>query len=297
MKKAFTLIELALVLIIIGVLLGGGFSIFSLLTKREKVKETKNIVNENTLIIKNYAGLKRKLPNSDEFGSIVKRSEDVWGKKLLYKYAKNLTDDNSICYENSTPITIKICKDKNCRNIAETIPNVAFLILSCGENLNCQTGLGTKNVRVYIPGINIDNNKSDFYKKEPYDDIIKWVKLDELKNEADCKEYQIHILNHELPYGYVGQSYLATIFAEGGKKIYNNGKYKWCYEGSLPPGLKANPKYISTNCLRNINNWKKSDYFKIEGTPSTEGTYKITVYVRDKNKNYDKRSFVITVNP
>ena len=297
MKKAFTLIELALVLIIIGVLLGGGFSIFALLTKREKVKESKNIINENTLIIKNYAILNRKVPDSNKYNELIKTDHDIWGKKILYKYAKNLTDENSICYENATPITIKICKDSGCNNVEETIKNVAFLILSCGENLNCQTGLGTNTVRVYIPGISVDNNSSDINRKEPYDDIIKWVKLDELKNSTECKEYKLHILNNELPYGYVGQNYLAKVFAQGGKKNYNNGDYNWCYEGSLPPGLKSTPKYNSSDCLGNLNNWKKADYFKIEGTPTTEGTYKITVYVSDRNKNIDKRSFVITVNP
>jgi prepilin-type N-terminal cleavage/methylation domain-containing protein len=297
MKKAFTLIELALVLIIIGVLLGGGFSLFALLTKREKVKEAESIVKENTLIIKNYATINKKLPNSSEFKSLVKTSEDIWGKPLLYKYATNLTDDNSVCYENTTPITVKICKDSGCNEVEETISNVAFLILSCGENLNCQTGLGTNTIRVYIPGISVDNNSSDVNRKEAYDDIIRWVKLEELKSSSDCKEYKVHILNNELPYGYVTQSYKAKIFAEGGKKFYNNGDYKWCYEGSLPPGLNSSPKYNSSDCLANINKWKKADYLQIEGTPTTEGSYKITVYVSDRNNNIDKRSFVITINP
>jgi len=46
-----------------------------------------------------------------------------------------------------------------------------------------------------------------------------------------------------------------------------------------------------------LNNWKKSDYFQIDGTPTSAGSYKITVFVTDRNSNIDKRSFVITVNP
>ncbi len=298
MKKAFTLIELAIVLIIIGLLIGGSVSIYSILTKRAKVKESENIIKENTEIVKNFVSLRKKLPDNNEFDEIAKTKEDIWGKKLSYKYAPNLTDKNSICYENSTPLEIKICKNSSCSDVEETIKNVAFLILSSGENLNNQTDLSNNTIKIYLPGVKVDDNKSDTDNPSPYDDIVRWVKLDELKNITDCEEEKIHILNKEIPYGYEGESYKAKIYAEGGlKNTDGSGNYKWCYEGKLPAGLNADPDYHSNDCLNSLDFWKNADYFQIKGTPSESGNFKITVFVADKNNNIDKHSFALTVNP
>jgi prepilin-type N-terminal cleavage/methylation domain-containing protein len=297
MKKAFTLIELAFVLAIIGILLGSGIGIFTLITKRAKIKESENIVKENIEILKNYASIHKKVPNSSEFISIINKKEDIWGKKLGYKYAKNLTDNNSICYENSTPISITICENKDCSKKEETINNIAFLIFSSGENQNAQTNLRYNNVKIYLKGIKVDKNLTDFKREDPYDDIIVWVKLNELKNIANCEDDMIHILNRTLPDGNVNESYKATIYAEGGLKDTQVGDYQWCYEGSLPNGLETDPKYHSDDCLKNTKTWRKADVFKIEGTPTEVGTFKITVYAKDENSNIAKKSFAFSINP
>jgi len=296
MKKGFTLIELAMVLIIIGILLGGGISVFGILTKRSKVKETQNIIDQDVQIVKTFVANQKRLPSSDEFKEIAK-TQDIWDKTLGYKYAKNLTEENSICYENSTPLEIKICKNKDCSEVEDTVKNVAFLILSPGENLNSQTDLSTDTVKIYLPGIKTDDNTSDSNIEQPYDDIVKWATLNELKQLTDCKEEKLHILNNEIPYGFQNSAYDAKIYAQGGLVYDSGGKYAWCYEGDLPSGLTTNPNYHSTDCMGSIDFWKNADYFNITGTPTEPGNYKITVYVKDKNENVDKRSYVLTINP
>jgi len=297
MKKAFTLIELAIVIAIVGILLGSGIGVFTLLTKRAKIKQSQEIVNENIEILKNYASINRKIPDSSNFSEIINKKEDIWGKKLGYKYAKNLTENNSICYENSTSISVTICKNSDCSETEETINNIAFLIMSSGENQNAQTNLRYNNVKVYINGVKVDKNLTDFKREDPYDDIIRWVKLDELKNIANCEDDMIHILNRTLPDGYINETYKAIIYAEGGLKDPDNGDYQWCYEGELPNGLTTDPKYHSDDCMKNTRTWRKADVFKIEGTPSEIGTFKITVYAKDENANIAKRSFAFTINP
>jgi hypothetical protein len=267
------------------------------LVKREKVQQTINNINADVSIVKSFVQTHNRLPTSDEFPSIAQTTKDSWGKNLVYKYADNLTDNNSICYENNTSLEIKICENSSCSEYQQLIKNVAYLIASSGANYNMQTNFANNEIKIYVPGVKVDDNSSDIQKIEPYDDIVKWVTLDELKNIAQCKEAALHILNNSLPYGYVNQEYNATIYAQGGLQYTSGGKYKWCYEGTLPPGLSANPNYQSNDCLANKDLWKNADNFNISGTPSASGDYKITVYVGDNAGNVDKRSFVITINP
>jgi hypothetical protein len=183
---------------------------------------------------------------------------------------------------------------------------VAFLVVSGGGNYNVQTGNGTT-VKVYDFGTpNVDDYSGDINRPEDYDDVVKWVTLGELKTEARCPGSSLKILNNELPYGFVNSTYSATIFGDGGVPYQSGGKYRWCIEGSLPPGLSASPNTISSNCLSlNESSWGQSDNLTISGIPSSNssGSYNIKVFIRDNNDpagdedNVYQKSFVITINP
>jgi len=127
-----------------------------------------------------------------------------------------------------------------------------------------------------------------------------------LRIKAGCQGAQLKILNNELPYGYAGSDYKATIYAEGGVPFQSGGKYKWCREGALPSGLNANPSTSSNNCLNlQENSWGQADNLSISGIPNnaTSGTYKLIFYVRDNqdpsgsNDNIAQKTFVLTINP
>ncbi|WP_281951522.1 lectin-like domain-containing protein [Nitrosophilus kaiyonis] len=308
MRKAFTLIELAIVLVIIGLLLGGGMGIFSMLVKRSKVIETKDNLQANIEAIISYATSNDKLPNYSNYKNILKTEKDSWGKDFVYYADANLLNDNSICERKTTNLIIKKCKDSTCSNVSQQIDNIAFVILSSGGNYNNQTSLDTSSnpnvIKIYEPGVKVDDNSSDFSRVEDYDDIVGWVTLNELRVKIGCQGSQIKIVNNELPYGYVNSDYNATIFADGGVPFSSGGKYKWCYEGDIPPGLNATPAYKSNNCIGDDESlWEQSDSFSISGIPSSQGTYNLKVYVRDdndpssNNDNIVSKSFVITINP
>ena len=308
MKRAFTLIELAIVLVIVGLLLGGGMGIFSMLVKRSKVIETKDNLKANVEAVISYATSYDRLPSGSEFKNIVKTPKDSWGKDFVYFADTNLLNSNSICERKTTNIILKKCKDATCSSTSQEIQNVAFVILSGGANFNVQTALNTSTtpneIKIYEPGVEVDDNTTEINRVEKYDDIVEWVTLNDLRVKAGCRGSQIKIVNNELPYGYVNSDYNATIFADGGVPFSSGGKYKWCYEGNLPAGLNSSPSFNSTDCLNEDEAlWEQSDSFSISGIPTSKGTFNIKIFVRDdndqsgSNDNVASKTFVLTINP
>jgi type II secretory pathway pseudopilin PulG len=187
----FTLIELAIVLIFIGLLGGAGVSLLGMLTEREKFSENKKIIDSAVEAIKGYVLENGKLPTLSNFTSIVNVQNDAWGKPLIYIYYVNATS-SSICGLTSSPITVRYCHDAACTSYNDTT-NVAFLVLSSGENMNIQTGFSSQNIssntmiKVYdYWAVRIDDYSADVARLELYDDMVKVVTLYELQSLLRC---------------------------------------------------------------------------------------------------------------
>ena len=217
-QKGFTLIEIAIVLVIVGLLLGMGASMIGPLTRRAKVAETKELINSAVESVISYVATTGSLPDSATFPTIVRKPNDVWSNSLNYIYDTNLT--SNICGRTSTAITINECFDVGCTTPV-TINDVAFLIVSGGENFNNQTEgdpAATGTINVYTLDLGVDGYAGDESTTEPYDDIVKWITIRELTAKVDCSGSELRILNNELPRGTEGVAYpySATVFAEGG---------------------------------------------------------------------------------
>lgn len=316
-SKGFTLIEIAITLVIIGLLIGLGASLIGPLTKRAKITETKDTLNAAVESVIGFAAKNNKLPTHAEFPQVVRNPNDAWTKPLVYFVDSSLTTlpnnpAEGICGRGTNLI---VCTDANCNN---QIHDVAFIVVSGGPNYNVQTGPSTPypagnthyykvypqdtpNVDDYPPQDTPDPN--DFTRQEEYDDIVKWVTLNELRIKVGCQGAQLKILNNELPYGYVGSTYNATIYAEGGVP-FQSGRYGWCIQG-LPSWLSSDPPDISySNCSSLPEaSWVQADKLEIYGTPTAPGSYKLTFFVRDNqdpsgpNDNIAQKTFVLTIHP
>ncbi|NPA11270.1 MAG: type II secretion system protein, partial [Epsilonproteobacteria bacterium] len=183
MKKAFSLIELAIALMIMGLVIGGSIELYSVLNKNRIIEEMKQKVQKDIEAIKAYAFLHLKLPNTDEFESAVPEPIDYGTKRIIYKVDNVLTQKAAVCNVKNTSITIRLCKDAECENYTD-IKDIAFLILSRGKNKNLQTDYTKDIVKVYPEWVEVDDFSKDGVKNLSYDDIIMWVKLDELKKEV-----------------------------------------------------------------------------------------------------------------
>ncbi len=323
-SRGFTLIEMAIVLVIIGFLIGGGISLMGLLIKRLKITKTKNIVDGDIDSVVSFSASHNRLPNNQEFLKCARSSEDTFGKSIIYIVDRDLVLNKTTCGSGRTSMRVEVCNNQACSS-PQVIRNVAFLIVSGGENHNIQTGLrgrfrfsGTNTilvrsgvVRVYEEGTpGVDDYPRDMTRAEEYDDILRWMTLEELRIKSGCKGPPISIINNELPYGFEESSYSASIFAEGGVP-FNDGPdsdtdpdFKWCWTGSLPGGLSMNcggslPDSSATGCSQSTGSWGTCTSPRISGTPSpgSAGTYNLTVYVTDVDGSTFDKSFVITINP
>ncbi len=320
-QRGITLVEIAIVLVLIGLLVSVGASLIGPLTKRVKVTETREIIDAAVESITGFSAKNYRLPADYEFPQVVRNPKDAWGKNLVYIFDANLANipqnpAEGICGKAITRLTI--CRDINCTS-QNQIQNVAFLVVSSGENFNLQTGpfaspscpSGKICIRVLDQGVpNVDDYPNDFQRLEDYDDIVKWMTVNELRIKAGCRGAPLKILNNELPYGYEGSNYNGAVYAEGGTPFSIGGKYRWCIEGNPPSNLDFKDQtnayiiFFSTNCKNDPEiKWTRADYIKISGMPSNHGSFILTFFVRDNsdptgnNDNIAQKTFVLTIHP
>ncbi len=232
--KGFTLVELAIVLVIIGLLVGMGVGLIGPLTKRAKLMEARDTVNQAKEAFFGYANKMGYLPASGNYDPITPVSAfenvgakgiDPYGKALLYRVANELAGNtNNICKANATSLTIT--------EGGTPRSNIAFMIVSGGENYNIQTldtihPIGTDNV---------DDFPNDMNRPEPYDDIVAYVALDELRVARGCPK-ELGILGPDtLPTAKEDMYYSYQFQATGGYPPYT-----WTVQGQ-PSYLTISPQ-------------------------------------------------------
>lgn len=141
-----------------------------------------------------------------------------------------------------------------------------------------------------MPGVTPDQDhytiNNDPNRTEEFDDIVKWVTIDELRVKIGCPGAQLRIITTELPIARQGESYCATILVEGGVPFPSGGKYEWSYDKD----------YSLVGIIFTQNN-TKADLFTINGTPRCPGSYRISVTVTDNQTNIASRTFTLVVQP
>ena len=177
--KALTLVEMAIVMVVMGFFLGIGLSLLKPLLKQQKVSQTRNIIVSARFSIIGYVISTQNLP--DNLGQAGARASDAFGKPLQY-IKVNLSD---LCSTTTTGLSIKEgCQDKRCSG-STTISNVAVVIISGGENKNIQTKITNNGtINIYKPHVEVDDYPGDGTRIETYDDIVEYITISELKGRA-----------------------------------------------------------------------------------------------------------------
>ena len=271
MKKGFTLIEMAIVLVILGIVIGIGSGIMVRLVRFNKIRTTRLDIDSAVKSVIGYAKVNGKLPDNSTFPSLHTKL-DAYDQKLIYVYSDRLNRYN-ICNATNSSLTLQ----DNYTN--STVNNVAFMVFSKGDDYRSDTTCNgtTVNDTEACSG-NITTNSVK--------DIERVVTMDELKSDLNCGK-PLRIITGELPTAMVGQQYNATIYAQGG-----NGNYSWCCNGTLPGGISADCNKCSSG------NYTHEENCSLSGIPSDSGTYQILFKVGDNQTPpaTDERRYILTVN-
>ncbi len=116
-KKGFTLIEIAIVMVILGILLGGGIPLLRSLMEQKKRNETISYIKEAKEVVINYARIYGRLPFADTNGDGVEDSGSYHGFFPYVTLSISPVDSYSrhLGYEVNRNLTID--KDTTCRTI------------------------------------------------------------------------------------------------------------------------------------------------------------------------------------
>ena len=178
-RKGFTLIEMAIVLVIVGLLAGLTLPVISDLIKREKSSAATSMLEQVREQIIGYALIYGYLP--DDLQADLGIGDDPYGNTIQYRYATDLATD--LCAETSTDFDVEYYTSASSHT---TTNNVAFALFSIGRNMNKElpetnlgvaptdnTAIGTGTLEYYDPRV----GKSVLGITEEYDDSVLVVSL------------------------------------------------------------------------------------------------------------------------
>lgn len=287
-KSGFTLIEVAIVLVIIGMLMAVGISLLGPLTKRTKRIDSREAVKAAKEAILGFAVKNKRLPTTTEFPAIVK-STDAWGNALFYYPDANLTSGNACCssstgfqVEEECPAGQGCATSHSCCK-SET----AFILLSMGENGTNNTGT----VAIF----------TILEQSDTYDDITAYVSISEIKNNVlACEGLEITtstLLDAQEDSFYnaqlIGKGACSPIWAVSGQTINTQG----CAGNSFPltnPNTSDLCLYEATGVISGAVNVAAGS----NGTLSAcSNTFNFTATAAATGMAAVNKDFSITVNP
>ncbi len=302
-RHAFTLIELAIVLAIIGLVIGGSFKLLKSqrekqrITKaKEDVEAAKNAVLGNAVINGNT------LPDAAFFDQNLSPVTDQ-NHQLLYAYENNLTTNNACTVQHTALSVIK--------PDGATVSDVAFVVVSESANYNMQTALSGSTVTLHGPKDQVDDNTTPINRVEFYDDVYQWVTLSELQKHADCSAHQLQIVTaNTLPSdvnsstSYLGGKKVAVI-ADGGFKFPDSdgdgiGDYDWCVE-TKDSGINIDRNTTTPNVsIQNCSTGYTRATYIVVYTDNPQvigpGSYYFRLRVKDKANSTATKYFGIIIN-
>lgn len=270
-RLGFTLVEIAIALVIVGLLVGLGASLIGPLTKRAKLEENREILKKAYESVLGYAIQNKRLPS--DLQSAGAPTKDVFGIDLTYVPANEWTGSN-ICTSSASLLTIN---DASAGGTANVYSNVAFIIIANGENRCNQTG-STLPFYVYPQGATGNccppNPPIQSCPASPdYDDLVVYIDANNLRQKI-CSTFRI--VTETLPSGkqYVPYPSVKLEATDG------TSPYTWSIlSGGLPDGMSLD---ASGN---------------LSGTPDQSGTFPIMVSVTDSESRTATKSLSLTIEP
>ncbi len=183
-SRGFTLVEIAIVLVILGLILGTLAPLMVGLIKKDKLEDGRQTVQRARDEIIGYAMINSgRLPANI---SAISHNIDPWDEQLILISAPGLSS-SSVCSTNSTSLSIIIYRAAGAGTCASGSlkQDMAFVILSKGPDYNRQISAPSSGrVAILDYGCTGDLYLADnngVGSNRPFDDIYDYVSLQELK--------------------------------------------------------------------------------------------------------------------
>jgi len=239
-NKGFSLVEMAIVLVIFGLVIASASSVLTLFANKGGVMKTRKMIEANkesllSIAAQNGHFIKSDMAgfaNSDDIISKMNYPLDSYGRDFhliiddsVNYYSGNPSkldlDYNPICGTDSTSLELHLCNDmlNGCNSSSEyrVVDDIAVVIVSGAENKNVQTDVDNGVVKVWYQGTaSVDGYAGDVNRRESYDDIVDWVSLAQLRSEVGCPPLKLDIEDLALPPMKVGSDYSFDIYPKGG---------------------------------------------------------------------------------
>ena len=193
-RQGFTLIELSIVLVILGLIIGTVTPLIISITKKNKLTGGRQVVETARDELKGDFVQNRVLANDL---SSIGHTIDPWKNDLVYIPAPNLSGQDLCTWlAGGTDQTgLAVCLEGDCASNKKE--NIAFVIASIGHNFNRQMetavnldgSSGDNEIRLYDYGTEIDRYTTapDVNRAtDQFDDIIQYVTVDELVQLVSC---------------------------------------------------------------------------------------------------------------
>ncbi|MEO5347361.1 MAG: prepilin-type N-terminal cleavage/methylation domain-containing protein [Magnetococcus sp. YQC-9] len=280
----FSLIELSIVMIIIGLIIAGGVGVYEPSMRQALKNKNETIVKQATETLIGFAGAHRSLPVELRSTGVVGAVRDAQLNPIQYAFAAALSTVNRLCQQDDTPLRVQVLKPDGAVDFE--VANVAFVLWSRGYDGRTapEKAVGAIVDEAIFP--------VPLYAETIADDLVDWATLAELKAAAGCGSQGLKILISALPSAHVGAVYgNVTFFPEGGKPPYG-----WCV--AFPDAERAGrlgfmaraeltPAATFDGCTGG--NWHEGDTLTLSGvTPfmaaDQGGPYDFVVHLRDGNR-------------
>lgn len=304
--RGFTLVEIAIVLVIVGILVSMGMSLVGPLTKRAKYIEAREVVKAAREALIGFAVKNGFLPQEagDPLGRAGARKLDSWGREIVYRVDDKVKEDptatvrKDICGVSTTDSTVYECINETCSSY-NTKSNIAFIVFSKGEDAD---GSGTETQPMGGPPCT-GTGKCFWIREQAsrypnpatgpydYDDIIQYASIDEIRAFRSCAQPLAIKSSTTLPQGEEDTFYSYSLEAIGGVPPYT-----WTRTTSPINGLSISESGLISGLININTNSVTGDLTACENAPIN--TITITTSVKDPHTDTPKPyTGTITVRP
>ncbi|MGE4319258.1 MAG: type II secretion system protein [Deferribacterales bacterium] len=314
--KGFSLVEMAIVLVIFGLIMSAASSILVLFVNKGGAEKTRRMVESDKNAIYSYVSSSRELPTKTLFLSSVTYPTDGYGKQVHY-YADPILDKsigwwnagsdvynnvvNTVCGSYYTNTEVWVCKNATCADSdtdRTAVKNIAYAVISGSENKNIQTGVntvvksGANVIRVYPQGSDAkDDYTTDMNRAEKYDDVVDWVTLNELRTGSGCDPEQYKYLSQTMPAASTDSGYVFNFYIEGGIPIASDNtanaqaEYNWSVEE-----ITGDPKITSNGSFgfKVVNSAGSESSLTTDGVTVGQGAF---LRLSGNSSSYDSQQY------